>query len=189
MPDLAEAVPSGALRAAVRAEIEPLFADLRRFVDRRVAELSAELHGAVQIVDDSEANLAGRLGEMQAELARLVASPAPGSRNSGLELEAVVQATEAAANRIMEAAEAIDDWVRAGSDPAGREAVSQRIAAIFEACSFQDLTGQRVRRAIQRLQHVEGMLAEMGDGSPAAAGGGNGSGRDLAQEEIDRLLA
>ena len=32
---------------------------------------------------------------------------------------------------------------------------------IFEACAFQDLTGQRVRRAIEHLEHVESALTGM----------------------------
>ena len=74
----------------------------------------------------------------------------------------MVQATEAAANRIMEAAEAIGDWLREGRrDPASMEVVNDKVNAIFEACSFQDVTGQRIRRAIQHLQHVETMLTDM----------------------------
>ncbi len=99
--------------------------------------------------------------------------PAAATRNSGLELEAVVQATEAAANRIMEAAEAISDWLRDGSaDPASVQAVNEKVNAIFEACSFQDVTGQRIRRAIQHLQQVETMLTDIvpeGEAAGAAA--------------------
>jgi chemotaxis protein CheZ len=82
------------------------------------------------------------------------------TRNSGLELEAVVSATEAAANRIMEAAEAISDWLHSGQNDADslRE-VAERVNAIFEACTFQDVTGQRIRRAIEHLQSVESMLS------------------------------
>jgi chemotaxis protein CheZ len=88
--------------------------------------------------------------------------PAAATRNSGLELEAVVQATEAAANTIMEAAEAIQDWVASGAQDTGAvAAIAARVNSIFEACSFQDVTGQRIRRAIQHLQQVEGMLETM----------------------------
>ena len=76
--------------------------------------------------------------------------------------EAVVQATETAANRIMEAAEAIGEWLREGRrDPESIEAAAEKVNAIFEACTFQDVTGQRIRRAIQHLQHVETMLTEL----------------------------
>ena len=45
------------IHESVNAEIAPLFEDLRRFTDRRIAELSAEIHATVQLVDYSESNL------------------------------------------------------------------------------------------------------------------------------------
>jgi chemotaxis protein CheZ len=139
-----------------------MFDDLRRFVDRRIAELSAEVHATVQLVDYSESNLSGQLSRIHEQIAKLLAMPAAATRNSGLELEAVVQATESAANTIMEAAEAIGDWLRSGErDAASLELVATKVNAIFEACTFQDITGQRIRRAIEQLQHVESMLTEM----------------------------
>ena len=188
------------VRETVRSELEPMFAELRGFVDRRIAELSAEVNGAVQMVDYSEANLTGQITRMQEELQRMIALPSNATRNSGLELEAVVQVTESAANQIMEAAESIGTWIQEGSDPSKLEAVTARVNSIFEACSFQDLTGQRIRRAIQHLQQVESMLT--GIGTP---GGDHPqaeateepkdlcqmqiAGPDLAQHEIDQLLA
>jgi chemotaxis protein CheZ len=147
------------LRAVVRAEIAPLFADLHRFVDRRIAELSAEVDGAVQLADMGEAKMSGQLADIHAQIASVIALPAAATRNSGVELEAVVQATEAAANTILEAAEAIQDAISSGArDPAAIAGLTERVNAIFEACSFQDVTGQRIRRAIQHLQQVEGAL-------------------------------
>ncbi len=188
------------LRAALAAELDPRLADLRRFLDRRIAELSAELHAGVELADQSEARLAGDIARMQGQIAQLIAVPAAATRNSGLELEAVVQVTEAAANTILEAAEAIGDWIAAGRDAALAPAIVERLNAIFEACSFQDLTGQRIRRAIQHLQQVEGALktltptAEVAERPrvevrtqlrtvEAAAGSS-----DLAQADIDALL-
>ncbi|MEA2738985.1 MAG: hypothetical protein QOH05_2292 [Acetobacteraceae bacterium] len=135
---------------------------LRTFVDRRIAELSAEIHATSDLMDFSETNLSGQLSEIREQIASVVALPTAATRNSGLELEAVVQATEEAANRIMEAAEAIGDWLREGNqDPASMDVVNAKVNAIFEACSFQDVTGQRIRRAIQHLQQVENMLTDM----------------------------
>lgn len=147
------------MREAVRAETQPLLADLHRFVDRRIAELSAELHASVEIADMTEEKLTKELTRIHEQIAHVVAVPAASTRNSGVELEAVVQATEAAASTIMEAAEAIQDWIQGGGrDPASIQALASRVNAIFEACSFQDVTGQRIRRAIQHLQQVEVML-------------------------------
>ena len=100
---------------SLRAEMGGMFSDLRGFIDRRIAELSAEVHATVQLVDYSEENLTGQLNRIHEQIATLIAIPAATTRNSGLELEAVVQATEAAANTIMEAAEAIQDWLASDS--------------------------------------------------------------------------
>lgn len=181
-------------------------ADLRRFIDRRFSELSTEVHATVQLVDYSESNLSGQLSAMHDQIAAVLALPTAESRNSGLELEAVVHATEEAANRIMEAAEAIGDWMsEGGNEPATRELVVERVNAIFEACSFQDLTSQRIRRAIEHLHKVETMLGTLsgalpqgpqanGAAMPALAmplvgAGPGGTGADLAQDDIDRMLA
>ena len=148
------------LRIIIREELAPHFAELRRFMDRRLAEVSAEVHGATQLLGFSEANLSSQLGRLQEELGSVVGRPSEATRNSGLELEAVVQTTEAAANQIMEAAEAIGETLRAAlPDQHALAAISAKIDAIFEACAFQDLTGQRVRRAIEHLQHMESTLS------------------------------
>jgi chemotaxis protein CheZ len=172
------------VRASVRAEI----GDLRRFLDRRISELSMEIHATVQLVDYSETNLSAKLASIHEQIARVVAPPASATYNSGVELEAVVQATESAANQIMEAAEAISRWLQAGGDPAALPAVTQQVNAIFEACTFQDLTGQRIRRAIERLQQVEtmlsGMMHDVPTEQPAAS-----TAPDLVQTDIDSMFA
>jgi chemotaxis regulatin CheY-phosphate phosphatase CheZ len=190
-----------ALRGAVRAEIQPLFVEMQRLVDRRIAELGAELHASMELVDMNEARLSRELAVVQERIAGLVAPPSANTRNSGVELEAVVIATETAANTIMEAAEAIQDWIMGDSrDPASIEALASRVSAIFEACSFQDVTGQRIRRAIQHLQSVENMLERfaLAPGEPAerlvvatglhtVAPAARGQ-SDMGQAEIDVLL-
>lgn len=196
--DTAPALPTEALDQA----LAPHFASLRAFVDRRIAELSAEVSSSVQLLGMTEEALGNRIAEVHAQIARLIAIPASGARNSGLELEAVVQATESAAETILEAAEAIQTWLDEGGDDAtALAALTERVNIIFQACSFQDLTGQRIRRAIKQLQQVESMLEGLVPGigtpdaprleihghaptvEPAAM-----AGPDLAQAEIDRLL-
>jgi len=200
--DLDIARPEAALRSALRAELDPALAALHSFVDRRFAELSAELHASVEIADMGEERMAAELARIHNQIGQLVAVPAAATRNSGLELEAVVQATEAAANTILEAAEAIQDFVSSGArDQEAAAAIGARVGAIFEACSFQDVTGQRIRRATQHLQQVETMLETMlPDGvkqeaerpavqvATAMRTVETPSGGDLAQDDIDALL-
>jgi chemotaxis protein CheZ len=193
------------VRLAVRAEVQPLLAELHRFVDRRFAELSAELDSSVQLADMAEERIARELATVHEQVAHLVALPSASTRNSGVELEAVVVATEAAANTILEAAEAIQDWIENGArDQHAIAALADKVNSIFEACSFQDVTGQRIRRAIQHLQQVEAMLGKI---LPEAAtkasaavpkvvvrtamatvAGPAQATADLAQDEIDALL-
>ena len=185
-----------ALRAAVNAEIAPFFADLQRFLDRRITELSVEVHGATQLLGFSEDNITAQLTRLHEHVGCMLAAPTDATRNSGMELEAVVQTTEAAANQIMEAAEAIADCVRQSMpDKAAMSAISVKIDAIFEACAFQDLTGQRLRRAIEHLQHMEstltGMMLPQGSDheifqpqAPTVVSDGH----DVSQNDIDALF-
>jgi chemotaxis protein CheZ len=192
-PALDRASPSDELRAAIRAELAPLIGDLRQFIDRRIAELSADLHANSELADMTEARLMGQLAAVHDQIARLIAIPAASTRNSGVELEAVVQATEAAATTILEAAEAIQAWIDGGSrDPDAIRSLASRVGAIFEACSFQDITGQRIRRAIQHLEQVEALLGrylQPAHGAPAPdTDRAPPPSPDLAQAEIDQLL-
>ncbi len=187
------------IRDVLRSEVGSMIGELRAFVDRRIAELSMEVSATEQLLDFSESNLSGQLQRMHEQIARVVAVPAAATRNSGLELEAIVQETEIAANRIMNAAEAIGASVAQGCTDT--TAIAAQVNEIFEACSFQDLTSQRVRRALEHLQGIEGMLADMvGQTSPErverarpdtikATAEITGEGPDLAQEDIDKLIA
>lgn len=70
------------------------------------------------------------------------------------ELKLVVQATEDATHRIMESAETI--MTADATDPASyHRVVEANIMEIFEACSFQDITGQRINRVVDTLEFVD----------------------------------
>lgn len=73
---------------------------------------------------------------------------------AGLELDAIVEATESATNKIMEAAETI--MVGDTSDPDAYSAmVNDKVIEIFEACSFQDITGQRISKVVKTLNLID----------------------------------
>jgi len=78
-------------------------------------------------------------------------SPIP---EAGHELKEVVKATEDATDRIMEAAETI--MTADHSDHAlYHKTVESNLMEIFEACSFQDITGQRINRVVDTLEFVD----------------------------------
>src|SRR5262249_13112287 len=41
--------------------------------------------------------------------------------------------------------------------------VDEKMMIIFEACSFQDITGQRVSKVVETLQHIESRVARFAD--------------------------
>lgn len=84
------------------------------------------------------------------------------------ELDAVVQATEGATETILAAAEDIDAIaarMRASAMPTGDiaalEDISERTIRIFEACNFQDITGQRISKVVNTMKYVESRVERM----------------------------
>jgi chemotaxis protein CheZ len=131
------------------------------------------------------------------------------------ELEAVVEGTEQATNQILKSAEFIDEAARnlsallkSNYEKDLVQDIQDRVTELFEACNFQDLTGQRVSKVVTTLGMVEDHLARMteiwsvierfnSEATQSAAGGADGllSGPKLdgdaghtSQEEIDKLF-
>ncbi len=73
--------------------------------------------------------------------------------SAGAELEAIVRHTEVATHTIMSAAETI--MSADPNEPGFADLVNDRVLEIFQACSFQDITGQRVRKVVDTLKHIE----------------------------------
>lgn len=70
------------------------------------------------------------------------------------ELDAVVSATEVATNSIMEASELIEAVAEAvGGEHEAK--LSEAVTSIYEACSFQDITGQRIGKVVAALREIE----------------------------------
>jgi chemotaxis protein CheZ len=97
---------------------------------------------------------------MKKEIAALQVNELKDSRipAAGHELGAIVKQTEQATNDIMECAEEL--MAADASDPAAYKAlVDAKMLVIFEACSFQDLTGQRIAKVVETLEHIEARVA------------------------------
>ncbi|MGD1933256.1 MAG: protein phosphatase CheZ [Candidatus Phaeomarinobacter sp.] len=91
-------------------------------------------------------------------------------QEAGSELDAVVNATEQATDTILTASEKIDSAAaHLGStavDDASRnqaEDIAEQVVNIFEACNFQDITGQRITKVVQALQFIDERVAKMMD--------------------------
>ena len=94
------------------------------------------------------------------------------------QLDEIVMAAEEATNNILESAEEIDSDLQKMQQSASTddefmllEKMSAEVIKIYEACNFQDLTGQRVTKVCETLKHVEtrvdAMIKCLGDDDDA----------------------
>jgi chemotaxis protein CheZ len=60
----------------------------------------------------------------------------------------------------MDAAERITSLAGDADTPL-RDGLIEQVTRIFEACGFQDITGQRVSKVVAVLQHIEQRLADL----------------------------
>ena len=124
------------------------------------------------------------------------------------ELDAVVAHTAAATETILEACESLDRTAAAMDGPRAK-ALQAATVRIYEACGFQDITGQRITKVVSTLKTIDAKVAHIvatfggnrhvAGASPAsppppAADLGLLNGPQLPkaamdQAEIDRMLA
>ena len=84
------------------------------------------------------------------------------------QLNAIVKSTEVATNTIMEAAEASSVLAQELKGDISAEEKAKRLDQIvansnkvFEACTFQDITGQRISKIVTTMNLLEGALSSL----------------------------
>ena len=84
------------------------------------------------------------------------------------ELDAIVGGTEQATETILAAAEFIDQTantlgaaLKSEQDQALASDIQDHVVRIFEACNFQDLTGQRITKVVATLKFIETHIVRM----------------------------
>lgn len=70
------------------------------------------------------------------------------------ELDAIVTTTEEATDTIMESCETIMESVK-NADATIQQDIESHIIKIYEACTFQDLTGQRIKKVATSLSQID----------------------------------
>ncbi|CAL75906.1 hypothetical protein; putative chemotaxis protein [Bradyrhizobium sp. ORS 278] len=153
----------------------------------------------------------GQISSMRRELAALQGDK--GSFASMTDtLDAIVENTEAAGNTILESMEAISASVGKlqGTKDPSTAAICDEIVdntnKVFEACAFQDLTGQRITRVVKSLKFMEEhinrlvriwgkeelarMAAELAapPTAPSLLNGPQRTGVAISQDDIDKLF-
>lgn len=148
--------------------------------ERRVLEAISELGSKldrflstdqieIEKIQVEIADISGRIKATKREMANL-RHPLAGEdrfQQASEELQSVVRHTEGATNQIMGAVEEIDEVIgelRASlpAYQAGRvQDLQDAIARIYEACNFQDLTGQRITKVVKTLSFIEQRVESM----------------------------
>jgi chemotaxis protein CheZ len=124
------------------------------------------------------------------------------------ELDAVVEHTATATNEILDSCETLEA-LQGKLSGEHAEVLGAAVTRIYEACSFQDITGQRIGKVVSALKAIEGRVAAVtaafgpgADPSPlpeptpvartegqSLANGPQLPAAAASQAEIDRLLA
>ncbi|WP_448188904.1 protein phosphatase CheZ [Azospirillum sp. sgz301742] len=123
------------------------------------------------------------------------------------ELDAVVGATEKATFAIFDACDVVGA-VAGAVDAENAGKLNDAVTRIYEACNFQDITGQRITKVVKALKHIEAkvdaLVAALGeetfrapdpaptaddDPDKALLHGPQSEAQATSQDEIDRLLA
>jgi chemotaxis protein CheZ len=196
---------------------------LRSLIEPQVA---AESHAAnqarAQIAEAQAykaelATIYDAIGRTAADMASLVSGAKSGAQASRIsrELAAIVTGTERATQAILQAAEEIDQSAHALAAALKNHErglvhdIQERVVQIFEVCNFQDLTGQRVSKAVTTLrfieEHIDRMLEiwqRVEHFKPITADGGHedgerrflngpklsGDGGHSTQSEVDKIF-
>ena len=160
------AAPSGAAKeigASVEREVADAHAMLETY--RAQIEQCEKLKVELDLIYDA-------INRTKREIAVLHGKSFSGEEMAKVngELGAVVGGTEEATQQILEAAEAIDQAASAlmkvnspDQQKLLNEEIQERVVSIFEACNFQDLTGQRIKKVMTTMKFIEGHINVMMD--------------------------
>ena len=162
MPDGIAPVSAGAtpeeakIEAAVRAVLGSLSGDMTAME----AALLAELEGLGRTVARAKQEIASlRVDD-------ITLSHIPSATD---ELDAIVGHTAQATNEILDCCETLEGVAtRVGGTEA--DALAAVVTRIYEACSFQDITGQRIGKVVTALKAIEARVAQVTSRFGAAAG-------------------
>src|SRR5690606_35181124 len=132
---------------------EERLAKMELFIARRFDEISMEINATSQMIDMAEEGATKRFQDMLGTLHAITFSGDGNTpANSGAELESVIGEAEEAVTRIMDAADRIGARTESVTDETTKNAINADIQEILMACEFQDLTGQRIRKALDNIR-------------------------------------
>lgn len=111
----------------------------------REAILLREITGLARIIEQAKAEIA------EVSVDEIRGSHIPSATG---ELDAIVEHTAIATDSILESCEELDGLMRS-LDASQAVVVQAATTRIYEACSFQDITGQRITKVVRALKAIE----------------------------------
>jgi len=177
----------GRLRGGVGGDV-PLV-DLMAVAEHLVGSMQTIFSALDSSVFREFGSIADSISNARAEIGRLQPRDLSEDRipEAGKELQAIVTATEDATHTIMGAAESILGAEAENLD-AYRGRVEAEVMRIFEACSFQDITGQRVSKVVEALEDIDERVDRIAAAFGFAGGSPALSERQEARQERKRKL-
>lgn len=116
------------------------------------------------------ADMASAIEKTKQEIAQIKHEDNDGAERferASSELDAIVSQTEAATGDILGAAEKIQEYAwtlrEKGADEEQCDSLDMEATNIYMACSFQDLTGQRIKKIVDAMRYVESRINSMID--------------------------
>lgn len=128
---------------------EVVITTMQRYFDSLDTSLYNEFRSLADYIDNAKEEI-GKLRPQELKSERIP--------RAGKQLDAVVKATEEATQTIMDAAEEIMASDNSDADDY-RATIDDACMRIIQACSFQDITGQRITKVVETLTYIEDRLA------------------------------
>lgn len=152
------------LEEAQRAAGEPLSREeITVVVQDVIKSMTGDLSASnIQIFEEIN-HLAQTIETARSEIAalkpdELQSKDLPGATD---ELDAVVGATEDATNKILTTCEGMLNDFSKKLAPEHQNELADFVTQIFEACNFQDITGQRITKVVRTLKTIEERIAKL----------------------------
>jgi chemotaxis protein CheZ len=150
--------------ASLREIMEPAHKVSHTILEEHRRDLQEAMRLKVELDSISEA-----IQRTKQEIATLHYAGAQGREMARVtdELGAIVLGTESATNSILAAAEKVDELAGnlaarvTGDDKEIAREISDQVIGIFEACNFQDITGQRISKVVNAMRFVEERVGQM----------------------------
>lgn len=138
--------------------------DLGEIFEQVASHFSSPASNTDRFMHQEIARLAKYIQEAKKEIFSISTNnnSEPAIIDASAHLDEVIKATESATNTIMDAADTIQNSA-SGIGGEKEQQIVSATTAIYEACNFQDVTGQRIRKVIKLLENIEERIGKLND--------------------------